>query len=517
MQATSPTYKGRRQRIQVDGKMYKLADAAKKMYIMRGVSGSGKSTRAKQLQGSGAIFSTDDFFMEGEEYKFDPVKIVEAHKWNQRRVWDAARKGIDPIVVDNTTTQGWEAKPYVVIAMTEGYDIDIVEPDSPWWSHFGPNMSEEELQSLAETLVSKTVHGVPVEGILNMLKRWEFDLDPMKILRSERPVWKPKKTATVVSNIPKYIKVKGFLYSLASVPFSRLTDDTYGKSIQALYQDLIGMNSLNRVNLPNIQVFVQRTGRSASNEFIYKSYKKREGSLDHWAVAHSYTKESIRERTVDNIRDNLRSIDAVYTSVEGRPVAYLGVLDLTDMPGGVSPAIAVHTVPTDSSGRLSRFPLQETRSKHDKKRTFTHFPGAPPAEREINKMWLPTTPSGGGGKRIKPASYQTAKNSDKNTAVYRADKSVATVAIGNAKTASIKKESLPMAKKIKNPPKMIRVGGVLYKLAALDVALQSEMQVLHSSLKKLSDEPDLDEGAKSALKRDALDSLGELGGIIKSM
>jgi len=211
--------------IKVKGQVYRLADAPKKMYIMRGVSGSGKSTKAKQLAGSGKVFSTDDFFMEGEEYNFNPTKLQEAHKWNQKRVWDAAHKGITPIVVDNTTTQGWEAKPYVVIGMTEGYDVEIVEPESPWWNKFRPNMSEEELQELAETLVSKTVHGVPVEGIKNMLKRWEFDLDPMKILRSERPVWTPKKQSSVSKETlkmtkkntpPQVIRVGGVIYKLAA-------------------------------------------------------------------------------------------------------------------------------------------------------------------------------------------------------------------------------------------------------------------------------------------------------------
>lgn len=180
------------QTILYKGAKYVVAEKPK-MYIMRGVSGSGKSTKAKQLKGSGEVFSTDDFFMEGEEYKFDPTKLKEAHDSNQRRVWEAARRKVNPIVVDNTTTMAWEAKPYVVIGMTEGYDIEIVEPESPWWSQFRPNMSDEEIQNLAEILAEKTVHGVPVQGIVNMLKRWEFDLDPMKILRSSRPEFKPRK------------------------------------------------------------------------------------------------------------------------------------------------------------------------------------------------------------------------------------------------------------------------------------------------------------------------------------
>jgi adenylate kinase len=49
--------------------------------VMSGVSGSGKSTYAEKLleQSQGVKVSTDHFFMVGNEYKFDPSKLGEAH------------------------------------------------------------------------------------------------------------------------------------------------------------------------------------------------------------------------------------------------------------------------------------------------------------------------------------------------------------------------------------------------------------------------------------------------------
>ena len=45
---------------------------------MRGLPGSGKSTKAKKIAGDvGVIFSTDDFFMVDGQYKFDPKMIEE--------------------------------------------------------------------------------------------------------------------------------------------------------------------------------------------------------------------------------------------------------------------------------------------------------------------------------------------------------------------------------------------------------------------------------------------------------
>lgn len=173
--------------IRVGSSVYRQASKPK-MYIMRGVSGSGKSTKAKTLAPPDHIFSTDDFFTTSSgDYNFDIRKIGEAHQWNQRRVWDAAKQRMDPIVVDNTTVKGWEAKPYVVIALTEGYDVEFVESDSPWWRTHRQDMSDDERWLLAQTLAEKNTHNVPADIIEKMLNRWEFDLTPEKALRSQRP------------------------------------------------------------------------------------------------------------------------------------------------------------------------------------------------------------------------------------------------------------------------------------------------------------------------------------------
>ena len=463
--------------IKVKGQVYRLADAPKKMYIMRGVSGSGKSTKAKQLAGSGKVFSTDDFFMEGEEYNFNPTKLQEAHKWNQKRVWDAAHKGITPIVVDNTTTQGWEAKPYVVIGMTEGYDVEIVEPESPWWNKFRPNMSEEELQELAETLVSKTVHGVPIEGIKNMLKRWEFDLDPMKILRSERPVWKPRRGA---------------------VSFNRLTKDAYGQSVRSLYRELvgIGLSTLAGVDVPDLQVFVDvRIGMRASDSFIYKKYKRVEDLVNHWAVTQNYLSDSRSSRTVDTVTDDINSIDTVYSTIEGNPVAYLGITKLGGLPGGFSPIVAIHTVPTDSANILSDIPAQS--------KTIQDYRKERP-----KKFRLPGVPSSYGGRSVSKEWVTRTQKNTTDQSRYMKHKNKASIQSTKEKTTMAKENT---------PPKVIRVGGVLYKLAAPGAAIQNEMMTLQNAVKQLSDNKGLDGSAKDSLKRDAIDSLTELGSLIKAM
>jgi len=163
-----------------------MASSTKTLYILRGISGSGKSTLAKQmLQDNNLdpendykshIFSTDDYFVDPttQKYNFDPTQLGKAHNWNQRRATEAMKKGVSPIIIDNTNTQKWEAKPYVVEAVNNGYQVVIQETTTPWAKN-------------ATELAKRNEHGVPVEAIQRMLDRWEIDFTVDSILKSNPP------------------------------------------------------------------------------------------------------------------------------------------------------------------------------------------------------------------------------------------------------------------------------------------------------------------------------------------
>jgi len=146
------------------------------MYILRGACGSGKSTlSASLLAGTeGMSFSTDDFFMKSGNYEFEPLDISKAHKWNLKRTTEACQKAISPIVVDNTNTQRWEAKPYVEAGLRYRYVIEVKEPDTPW-------------RRDAVELTKRNTHNVPFENIKRMLGRWENDFSIEAIISSEPP------------------------------------------------------------------------------------------------------------------------------------------------------------------------------------------------------------------------------------------------------------------------------------------------------------------------------------------
>jgi predicted kinase len=131
----------------------------KKLFLVRGIPGSGKSTFAKELDG--IHFETDNYFMVDGEYNFDSSKLKEAHQWCQNEVNNAmilnhTAKINDRIVVSNTFTQEWEMKPYFEMAKEWGYTVFSIIVEN---RHGGVNE-----------------HGVPEDKLKMMKNRFEVRL-----------------------------------------------------------------------------------------------------------------------------------------------------------------------------------------------------------------------------------------------------------------------------------------------------------------------------------------------------
>jgi predicted kinase len=131
----------------------------KKLFLVRGISGSGKTTFAKEL--SGVHFETDNYFMVDGEYKFDGTKLKDAHQWCQNEVNNAMILNYtaninDRIVVSNTFTQEWEMKPYIEMAKEWGYTVFSIIVEN---RHGGVNE-----------------HGVPEDKLKMMKNRFEVRL-----------------------------------------------------------------------------------------------------------------------------------------------------------------------------------------------------------------------------------------------------------------------------------------------------------------------------------------------------
>jgi len=134
----------------------------KKVIILRGLPGSGKSTLANKLadENNGIIFSTDNYFMHNGKYNFDVSKLGAAHTWNRQKYQQALENGEKYVIVDNTNTTKKEIKPYLDIALSLGYNVEIMEPENP--DKFN-----------VDICFQRNTHGVPKEQIQRMKDRWQ--------------------------------------------------------------------------------------------------------------------------------------------------------------------------------------------------------------------------------------------------------------------------------------------------------------------------------------------------------
>jgi NEDD4-binding protein 2 len=143
----------------------------RKLKIMRGVSGSGKSTKSREIvrqfeeenpEGKTIICSADGFFIDSRtgKYVFDAKKLGQAHAWCKGQVYAAMKLGVDLILVDNTNTQKWEYQPYLDMAYAFKYDTEEIIVGS---------LDDDSLLEYAE----RNEHGVPLEAIQRMANRFE--------------------------------------------------------------------------------------------------------------------------------------------------------------------------------------------------------------------------------------------------------------------------------------------------------------------------------------------------------
>ncbi len=131
----------------------------KQVLIMRGVSGSGKSTFT-MLHLDALVVSADHFF--DRLGRYDKTLIKEAHRECYSKYVQALDAGIPKVIVDNTHIEAWEISPLIAYAEYKGYEYQIVEIPLP----------DPDLGIAAEICAKRNLHGVPLKHLMQSVKRF---------------------------------------------------------------------------------------------------------------------------------------------------------------------------------------------------------------------------------------------------------------------------------------------------------------------------------------------------------
>ena len=171
----------------------------KKVVILRGISGSGKSTYGKTHYPDAVVCSADAHRMQkvtnpdgttSRVYRFDASMVGADHSNCLNDFIVEIERGSPLIVVDNTNIRLWEIQNYVKLARIFGYVIEIVEMTL----YFNDD---------AKLCAQRNIHEVPEETVLSMAALFEpmhaDDLPPGSSVRVEY----------AFSTKPGYISVSG--------------------------------------------------------------------------------------------------------------------------------------------------------------------------------------------------------------------------------------------------------------------------------------------------------------------
>lgn len=130
-----------------------------KLFLIRGVPGSGKSSFAQDLLDSlvvGAVCEADSYFTNGHgDYVFDASKLKEAHNYCEELARSNLKIGVS-VAVSNTSTTEKEVEVYRKIAEEFGAQFISLVVES---RHGGKNL-----------------HNVPADKIQQMKQRFSIKL-----------------------------------------------------------------------------------------------------------------------------------------------------------------------------------------------------------------------------------------------------------------------------------------------------------------------------------------------------
>ncbi len=147
--------------------------------ILRGISGSGKSTWAKLQAKDAIVISTDAYFIQPDgSYLFEAAKLQAYHQRAFKAFIEALEQKVPWIVIDNTNIRAWEFSPYVAAAEAFGYTTELLTFDCPLETALSRKqlLTERKMEQKFKDLTYETAHLPRHFAEINRLVPCDFPL-----------------------------------------------------------------------------------------------------------------------------------------------------------------------------------------------------------------------------------------------------------------------------------------------------------------------------------------------------
>nr|XP_015197358.1 PREDICTED: NEDD4-binding protein 2-like 1 [Lepisosteus oculatus] len=142
----------------------------------------------RQLKGeNGKVLSSDDYFKRNGKFDYNEQDQDKAHRENERKAWKAMKRGISPVIIDNTNVRLWYMKSYVEMADELHYTIEIVE-------------QKDNKKCSIEELYRRTKGTIPMDKLQTMRDTFE-EYETVDDIRNAKEPWR--------DHIPKLFLMRG--------------------------------------------------------------------------------------------------------------------------------------------------------------------------------------------------------------------------------------------------------------------------------------------------------------------
>lgn len=116
----------------------------KRVFLIRGHSGSGKSAFAEELK---HLVGDDKNFIKLSAYnyfegEFDSDLVPESHEWCLMELEECMQKQYNIIVVHNTFTKDWELNKYISLIKKYDYPYRVIKVEN---HHYAVQVPEEKI------------------------------------------------------------------------------------------------------------------------------------------------------------------------------------------------------------------------------------------------------------------------------------------------------------------------------------------------------------------------------------